>query len=108
MSGSSQRGYTADPRCRPPPLRPEGRCSRDHSLADRVWSRIGTEFGTSWSLDRVDGFEKMESGINARPIDFAKLGRLYLNGGAWDGEQMVAAEWLEESTRPTGGGRPRH
>jgi CubicO group peptidase (beta-lactamase class C family) len=43
----------------------------------------------------------MESGINARPIDFAKLGRLYLAGGAWDGEQLVRAGWIEESTRPS-------
>lgn len=36
----------------------------------------------SWSLDSdASGFEKMESGINARAIDFAKIGRLFLNNG---------------------------
>ncbi len=46
----------------------------------------------SWSLDSAeDGFEKMESGINARAIDFAKFGRLYLNRGKWNGKQVVPA-----------------
>ena len=41
----------------------------------------------------------MESGINARAIDFARFGRLYLNGGAWEGRQIVSAGWVDESTR---------
>ena len=56
------------------------------------------------SLDSEDGFEKMESGINARPIDFAKLGRLYLEGGAWEAEQVIPGDWVETSTRPGGNG----
>jgi CubicO group peptidase (beta-lactamase class C family) len=54
----------------------------------------------SWSLDSEgSGFEKMESGLNARAIDFAKFARLYLNRGNWQGEQVVPAAWVEESTR---------
>src|SRR3712207_7196319 len=30
---------------------------------------------------------------------FAKFGRLYLNRGEWDGNQVVPASWVEESTR---------
>jgi CubicO group peptidase (beta-lactamase class C family) len=73
-------------------------------LDDRIWSRIGTEFDASWSLDHEDGFEKLESGINARAIDFAKLGRLYLNDGAWEGEQVVPTAWVEDSTGRDDGG----
>lgn len=54
----------------------------------------------SWSLDsEQSAFEKMESGINGRAIDFSKFGRLYLNKGNWNGVQLVPAEWLDESTR---------
>jgi CubicO group peptidase (beta-lactamase class C family) len=67
-------------------------------LEDRLWRRIGTEFPASWSLDRDGGIEKLESGLNARPIDFAKLGRLYLDGGSWSGDQVVPQEWVEAST----------
>src|SRR5262249_59016356 len=51
-------------------------------LAQRLWQPMGTEFPASWSLDsQASGFEKMESGINARPIDFLKIGQLVLRGG---------------------------
>ena len=69
-------------------------------LGERLWAKIGTESAASWSLDRDGGFEKMESGINARPIDFAKLGRLYLEGGAWANEQVIPDHWVDDSTRP--------
>ena len=54
-----------------------------------------------WSLDsRVDGFEKMSSGLNARSIDFARFGQLILNGGLWNGKQLIPQAWVEESTLP--------
>jgi CubicO group peptidase (beta-lactamase class C family) len=69
-------------------------------LQEKLWKPLGMEFPASWSLDsEATGFEKMESGINARPIDYAKLGRLYLNGGAWEGQQVVPAAWVDASTR---------
>jgi CubicO group peptidase (beta-lactamase class C family) len=69
-------------------------------MGDRLWTPMGAEFGASWSMDgERDPIEKMESGVNARAIDFAKLGRLVLAGGTWDGEPLVSREWLEESTR---------
>jgi CubicO group peptidase (beta-lactamase class C family) len=42
----------------------------------------------------------MESGINARAIDFAKIGRLFLNNGNWNGKQIISEIWVNESTRP--------
>jgi len=69
-------------------------------LQEKIWTPLGMEFDGSWSLDaEKNGFEKMESGINARAIDFAKLGRLYLNGGRWNGVQVVPADWVAASTR---------
>ena len=70
-------------------------------LASRIWQPIGMEFDGSWSLDSEEtSFEKMESGINARAIDFAKFGRLFLRDGVWQGEQVVPAAWVQESTQP--------
>jgi CubicO group peptidase (beta-lactamase class C family) len=69
-------------------------------LQQKLWDPIGAEFDGSWSLDSVgSGFEKMETGVNARSIDFAKLGRLYLQGGVWNGKQVVPAEWVAEATQ---------
>jgi CubicO group peptidase (beta-lactamase class C family) len=70
-------------------------------LEEKLWHPLGAEFDASWSLDsKSSGFEKMESGINARAIDFARLGVVYLHGGEWDGRQLVSAEWVEASTAP--------
>lgn len=67
-------------------------------LQEKIWKPIGMEYPGSWSLDEA-GFEKMESGINARAIDFAKFGRLFLHNGDWNGTQIVPAEWIAESTQ---------
>ena len=68
-------------------------------LEEKIWKPLGMEFPGSWSLDSVSsGFEKMESGINARAIDFAKFGRLFLRKGDWGGKQVIPAHWVEEST----------
>ena len=70
-------------------------------LQDKIWKPIGMEFDASWSLDSAtSGFEKMESGINGRAIDFAKFGRLFLNDGNWNGRQVIPTAWVAESTRP--------
>ena len=46
-------------------------------LQERIWKPLGMEYPATWSINQVgDGLEKMESGLNARAIDFAKFGRL--------------------------------
>lgn len=68
-------------------------------LEEKIWKPLGMEAPGSWSIDsEQSGFEKMESGINGRAIDFAKFGRLFLNGGNWNGKQRIPAEWVKEST----------
>jgi CubicO group peptidase (beta-lactamase class C family) len=72
-------------------------------LQEKLWTPLGMEFNGSWSLDsQKTGFEKMETGINARAIDFAKFGRLYLKRGQWNGTQLVPSEWVNLTTQDTG------
>ena len=67
-------------------------------LEQTIWQKIGMEYDGSWSLDSdQSGFEKMETGVNAAAIDFAKFGRLYLENGEWQGDQVLPAEWIAES-----------
>jgi CubicO group peptidase (beta-lactamase class C family) len=68
-------------------------------LQEKIWKPVGMQYPGSWSLDE-NGFEKMESGINARAIDFAKFGRLFLMNGNWDGVQVVPEAWVVASTTP--------
>jgi CubicO group peptidase (beta-lactamase class C family) len=70
-------------------------------LQERIWKPLGMEYPATWSINQVgDGLEKMESGLNARAIDFAKFGRLYLNKGNWNGVQIIPEDWVVESTAP--------
>jgi CubicO group peptidase (beta-lactamase class C family) len=39
-------------------------------------------------------------GLRMRPRDLAKLGQLVLNHGAWNGKQVVPAEWIATATSP--------
>lgn len=69
-------------------------------LSDRLWTPLGMEYSSSWSIDRAkDGMEKAFCCINAPARDFAKLGSLYLHKGLWRGEQLVPAAWVETSTK---------
>ena len=70
-------------------------------MQEKLWKPMGMEADGSWSLDSTqDGFEKMESGVNARARDFARFGMLFAKEGNWRGEQLISREWVEESTRP--------
>ena len=37
-------------------------------------------------------------GLRLTPRDMAKLGYLFLNGGTWDGQQLVPADWVRTAT----------
>ncbi|MDP2498812.1 MAG: serine hydrolase [Candidatus Palauibacterales bacterium] len=66
----------------------------------RLWYPLGMEYPASWSTDGTTApMEKMESGLNARAVDFAKIGRLLLERGAPDGRRVVSERWIEASTR---------
>jgi CubicO group peptidase (beta-lactamase class C family) len=70
-------------------------------LQTRIWNPLGMEFDGSWSIDsKASDFERMETGINARAIDFAKFGVLFLNQGNWQGNQVIPETWVKESTQP--------
>jgi CubicO group peptidase (beta-lactamase class C family) len=48
-------------------------------------------------LKYPNGVVQTGGGLWLRPYDMAKIGYLYLNGGRWDGNQIVSASWVEAS-----------
>lgn len=78
---------------------PEGQSISDY-LEQRIWKPLGMEYPASWSVDSKgeEGMEKAFCCLNARARDYAKIGRLYLNKGNWNGQQIVSQEWVEKST----------
>lgn len=70
-------------------------------LQEKIWKPLGMEYPATWSLDsQASGFEKMATGLNARAMDYAHFGRLFLNNGNWNGNQIVPEQWVTESTTP--------
>jgi CubicO group peptidase (beta-lactamase class C family) len=71
-------------------------------LEQRLWQPAGMAAAASWSLDsEATGFEKLESGINARTLDFARFGQLFLDQGvALDGRRVLSAEAVRDATSP--------
>jgi CubicO group peptidase (beta-lactamase class C family) len=69
-------------------------------LASRLWGPMGAEADASWSTDRT-GREFALCCINATLRDYARFGRLYLEGGVRDGRQIIPAHWIEASVNPT-------
>ncbi len=67
-------------------------------LQEKIWTPLGMESDASWSLDKKDGVEKTFCCVNAIARDFAKIGRLYLNEGNWNGKQIVNKNWVAKST----------
>ncbi len=51
-----------------------------------------------WVAD-PHGINTASWGLFLTPAEMANIGQLYLNGGLWDGKQIVSAGWIAESTR---------
>ena len=68
-------------------------------LERKIWQKIGMESNAYWLTDSR-GMELAFGGLNAVLRDYARFGMLYLNEGAWNGEQIIPREWVQESVTP--------
>lgn len=69
-------------------------------FSDRIWSRIGAEHPAYWNLDTENGLEKAFSAFYATPRDFGRIGKLMLDSGRWNGEQLVPERYLKKAFSP--------
>jgi CubicO group peptidase (beta-lactamase class C family) len=69
-------------------------------LSEKLWKPLGMESKALWAMDREGGMEKTFCCISARARDFARFGRLYLENGRWNGEQVVPVTWAARTTLP--------
>jgi CubicO group peptidase (beta-lactamase class C family) len=66
-------------------------------LQQKIWEPIGAEADAAWLVD-AQGFEVAHFAFNAVLRDYARLGRLLAHDGAWDGKQIIPAQWMIEAT----------
>ncbi len=58
-------------------------------------------------VGNLAGMPAAASGLRLRARDLAKFGSLYVNGGKWNGKQIIPANWVDLSTRRQFRFRPR-
>ncbi|WP_243077305.1 serine hydrolase [Microbacterium sp. SS28] len=51
----------------------------------------------AWPVD-VQGVHLGSARIKLRPSDLARIGQLYLDGGRWEGVQVVSESWIAQAT----------
>jgi CubicO group peptidase (beta-lactamase class C family) len=68
-------------------------------LQEKIWKKIGMESDARWLCDD-DDMELVFGTLNVTLRDYARFGRLYMNGGRWNDEQVVPAAWVTASTTP--------
>ena len=65
--------------------------------SEKLWKPIGAKNTALWSLDHEGGDEKAYCCFNSNARDFARIGQLYLNGGDWEGKQIVSSDYVKRS-----------
>ena len=68
-------------------------------LKEKLWDPMGMEYSAYWLCDDT-GMEVALGGLNIALRDYAKIGQLYLDRGAWQGVQIVPKEWAIASVTP--------
>ena len=69
--------------------------------SEKIWNKIGMEQQGYWSLDRDAGNAKAFCCIYATARDYAKLGKLLMDTGKYESQQIVPQWYLEEALRPS-------
>lgn len=68
----------------------------DPAAIEQFWT-LYYEADFTWPVD-PQGLHEGASLLKLRPVDLVRLGQLYLDDGAWGGQQIVPTAWVEEST----------
>lgn len=65
------------------------------------WQPMGMENDALWQIDHAtDGIEKAYCCIASNARDFARFGKLYLQNGIWNGQQILSSEFVQKSIEP--------
>lgn len=69
-------------------------------LSEKIIVPLGLEFAPYYITDGV-GTAFVLGGLNMTTRDYARFGQMYAQGGMWQGNQIVPADWVAVSTKPS-------
>ncbi|WP_277633123.1 serine hydrolase domain-containing protein [Avrilella dinanensis] len=73
------------------------------------WQPMGMENDALWQIDHAtDGIEKAYCCIASNARDFARFGKLYLQNGIWNGQQILSSEFVQKSIEPRFADSPQY
>ncbi len=69
-------------------------------LEEKLWKPLQMENNATWSIDdKIRKNTKAFCCLNTTAIDLAKLARLVLHKGRFDGKQIISEKWIEKITK---------
>jgi CubicO group peptidase (beta-lactamase class C family) len=95
--GAKKRYSTGDPALLSGALQKATGMTALQYAKQKIFDVIGTP-GIRWNAD-LAGRTTTYAGLQASAAEYAKYGYLYLQRGAWDGKQVIPAEWVERTTQ---------
>ena len=70
--------------------------------SEKLWQTMGAEHPALWSTDHSGGYEKAYCCFNSNTRDFARLGKLMLDSGKWNGIPIIDSAYWAASIHPCG------
>jgi CubicO group peptidase (beta-lactamase class C family) len=66
-------------------------------LQEKIWQKIGMQSNADWIIDS-QGAAFALGGLNVTTRDYARFGRLLVQNGQWQDEQLVSQRWIQAAT----------
>ena len=74
------------------------RKSINEYASEKLWIPMGAKHPALWNTDKKGGDEKAFCCINSNARDFARLAKLYMNFGNWNGQQIIDSNYVVQAT----------
>ena len=74
-------------------------------LSEKIWRPCGMQADAYWQLESEGGQEFAGSGLSATLRDYARFGAFVLADGVIDGQRVLPAGWMTESSAVAAGAR---
>lgn len=68
---------------------------------EKLWRPMGSMYTALWSTDDETRSERSYCCFYSNARDFARFGKLYLDSGKWNGQQIIPTNYVLEATTPT-------